>query len=58
MMINNHSNILTYLDYVHQSAIKKYEAKAYLWHYQYADIQSSLNKIEDVIDQYNYFTHY
>jgi hypothetical protein len=38
VFISNHSSITNYLDYLVTSGTKKYEAGAYLWHYQYADI--------------------
>jgi hypothetical protein len=38
-LVTNHSNILSYLEYLIQSGMQKYEAGAYLWHYQYADLQ-------------------
>ena len=38
ILVSNHSSILNYLGYLVSSGKKKYEAGAYLWHYQYADI--------------------
>lgn len=48
----NHSNIVRYLQYLSVTGRKKYEAKAYLWHYKYADLETAFNNIETVIDQY------
>lgn len=38
VLVSNHSSITHYLGYLATSGRKKYEAGAYLWHYQYADI--------------------
>lgn len=38
VLLANHSSITHYLEYLVSSGSKKYEAGAYLWHYQYADI--------------------
>lgn len=54
--IMNHSNIVRYLQYLSVTGRKKYEAKAYLWHYKYADLDTAFNNIETVLDQYIYAT--
>ncbi len=35
----------------------KYESKAYLWHYEYVDIEEAMENIQSTVDQYNMFTH-
>jgi hypothetical protein len=50
----NHSNIIRYLEYLTVSGRKKYEAKAYLWHYKYADLETAFENVERTIDQYYY----
>jgi hypothetical protein len=57
VLVSNHSNILRYLGYLYNSGIKKYEARAYLWHYQYADLSTAFDKLLNVIDQYEYLAH-
>ena len=52
----NHSGILKYLQYLSISGRKKYEAKAYLWHYKYADLPAAFESLETTIDQYVYST--
>ena len=41
LMVINHSNILRYLQYLSISGRKKLSAKAYLWHYKYADLEAA-----------------
>lgn len=42
-LVVNHSNIVRYLQYLCVVGRKKYEAKAYLWHYKYADLETAFN---------------
>ena len=53
----NHSSITHYLGYLHASGTAKYQHKAYLWHYQYADIPFALESALNVAQQYHYFVH-
>lgn len=57
LLLTNHSNIVRYLEYLSVAGRKKYEAKAYLWHYKYADLETAFNNIDTVIDQYVYAVH-
>ena len=56
-MLVNSSNILRYLQYLSTSGRKKLAAKAYLWHYKYADLEGAFEQLDNVIDQYLYFAH-
>lgn len=56
-LVMNHSNIVRYLEYLSVAGRKKYDAKAYLWHYKYADLETAFSNIESVIDQYQYATN-
>lgn len=56
MFLMNHSNIVRYLEYLSISGRKKFNAKAYLWHYRYADLEQAFHNIESTIDQYYYTT--
>ena len=38
LLLMNHTNIVRYLEYISKSGRKKLLAKAYLWHYKYADL--------------------
>ncbi len=38
----NHSNISRYLSYLCTQGQLKYQSKAYLWHYEYVDIEEAL----------------
>lgn len=53
----NHSNIVRYLSYLAVSGKKKFEARAYLWHYKYADLEQAFANIEGTIDQYYFTAH-
>lgn len=46
--MSNHSSITHYLGYLINSGLKKYEAGAYLWHYQYADIEGALDVVQNI----------
>jgi len=56
-MVSNHSSILNYLGYLTNAGSKKYEAGAYLWHYQYADIGNAINSVQSIVEQYHYAAH-
>ena len=49
VFLSNHSSIVHYLGYLATSGRNKYEAGAYLWHYQYADIEKALASVENVV---------
>lgn len=51
-LVVNHSNILRYLEYLTVSGRRKLEAKAYMWHYKYADLDSAFHCIDNIVDQY------
>jgi hypothetical protein len=57
VLVSNHSSITHYLGYLASSGRKKYEAGAYLWHYQYADIEEAIDSTQNILDQYYYFAH-
>lgn len=57
VMAINHSNISRYLQYLAYSGRQKYNAKAYLWHYQYVDIEAALEALNSTIDQYDLSAH-
>ena len=40
--------ITHYLGYLINSGLKKYEAGACLWHYQYADIEGALDVVQNI----------
>jgi hypothetical protein len=46
--VSNHSSILNYLGYLENSGGKKLEAGAYLWHYQYADIEGAIDAVRNI----------
>jgi hypothetical protein len=48
VLVSNHSSITHYLGYLINSGLKKYEAGAYLWHYQYADIEGALDVLQSI----------
>lgn len=52
VLVANHSSIAHYLGYLVNSGLKKYEAGAYLWHYQYADIEGAIEAVTRVVEQY------
>ena len=56
LLLMNHTNIVRYLEYISKSGRKKLSAKAYLWHYKYADLEGAFNCIDSVVDQYVYFS--
>jgi hypothetical protein len=57
VLVTNHSSILNYLEYLLKSGTQKFEAKAYLWHYQYVDIETAIDTVRNVVEQYYYFAH-
>lgn len=57
VLVANHSSILSYLQYLLKSGRQKFDARAYLWHYQYADIESAIESVQNVAEQYYYFAH-
>jgi hypothetical protein len=51
--IANHSAVVQYLDYLLSSGTNKFEVGAYLWHYEYADVEEALDRMQNVVEQYN-----
>lgn len=55
VLVMNHSTSIEYLEYLVERGRQKLEAKAYLWHFEEANIEESFDRLEDVITQYRYF---
>jgi hypothetical protein len=53
----NHSNISRYLSYLCHEGRMKYENKAYLWHYEFVDIEEAVNNVQATVDQYDMLAH-